>query len=288
LLQFHNSMSHKKYRAEHNCLNCGAVVENKFCSNCGQENLELKENFFHLAGHVIGDFFHYDSKFFRSVIPLFTKPGFLTKEYWEGRRVHYIHPLRLFFFVTIIFMISTGYFYNRFGKKIQNEIVYVSPDTTKLNPSLSSEEKAKKIEDQKIEEEKAKTVLYSGMDKFFSQLKYISFFMLPIYALIFKVLYRRKKGLYVDHLVYILHLQSFAYILIGVALLIPFIFPDSLSWVRRTTLLLILIYMIFSLRTLYHQGWFKTILKSVIATMSMVLLMGLVMGLYMVSALIIN
>src|SRR5688500_15873267 len=104
-------MSHKKYRAETNCLNCGAEILGKFCHRCGQENIDTHQNFFHLTWHFISDYLHFDSKFFRSVVPLFTRPGFLTKEYWEGRRVPYILPLRLFFFVTIIFMISTGYFY---------------------------------------------------------------------------------------------------------------------------------------------------------------------------------
>src|SRR3954467_15567727 len=104
-------MSHKNYRQETNCLNCGAEVTGKFCSNCGQENLETKENFFHLVGHFISDYFHFDSQLFRSLIPLFTKPGFLTQEYWAGRRTRYIHPLRLFFFVTIVFVLSTNAFY---------------------------------------------------------------------------------------------------------------------------------------------------------------------------------
>src|SRR5436190_13319548 len=115
-------MSHKKYRSETTCLNCGTEVSKKFCPECGQENLETRENFFHLVGHFVSDYFHFDSKFFRSLAPLFAKPGFLTKEYWQGRRVHYIHPLRLFFFVTIIFMISTTVFYKQFGAEMKSRM----------------------------------------------------------------------------------------------------------------------------------------------------------------------
>src|SRR5688572_9202177 len=98
-------MSHKKYREEKNCLNCGAEVSGKFCQNCGQENVEQRDNFLHMVGHFISDYLHFDSKFFRSLVPLIIKPGFLTKEYWEGKRTRYIPPLRLFFFVTILFVL---------------------------------------------------------------------------------------------------------------------------------------------------------------------------------------
>src|SRR5688500_1590968 len=106
-------MSHKKYRAETNCLNCGTEVLGRFCQNCGQENIEIKENFFHMVTHVMGDFFHFDSKFFRSLKPLFIKPGFLTREFWDGKRMQYIHPLRLFFFVTIVMVIIANAYYKK-------------------------------------------------------------------------------------------------------------------------------------------------------------------------------
>jgi hypothetical protein len=34
------------YRKEKYCLNCGAEVSDKYCSRCGQANVEHKESFF--------------------------------------------------------------------------------------------------------------------------------------------------------------------------------------------------------------------------------------------------
>ncbi|MCO4799896.1 MAG: DUF3667 domain-containing protein, partial [Colwelliaceae bacterium] len=42
----------------------------------------------------------------RTLFPLIFKPGFLTNEYIAGRRVHYVPPLRLYLFISIIFFIS--------------------------------------------------------------------------------------------------------------------------------------------------------------------------------------
>src|SRR5690242_461635 len=185
-------MSHKNYRSEKTCLNCGTEVTNKFCPECGQENLETRENFFHLLGHFISDYFHFDSKFFRSLIPLFTKPGFLTKEYWQGRRVHYIHPLRLFFFITILFMISITAFYKQFGHKMKERMVTktITYDSTEFS-GLNAQQREAKLKELTIGNDRRMKKMAAGIDDFFGFLKYVTFFLLPVYALTFKILYRR-------------------------------------------------------------------------------------------------
>jgi hypothetical protein len=93
----------KHYRSDKTCLNCGKTVPDKFCSNCGQENIELKEDFLHMAIHSIGHYFHFESKFFSSIVPLFTKPGFLTKEYFAGKRASHLNPISMYIFISILF-----------------------------------------------------------------------------------------------------------------------------------------------------------------------------------------
>jgi len=265
-------MSHKKYRAESDCLNCGAEVIDKFCHRCGQENVDTRENFFHLVGHFISDYLHFDSKFFRSLIPLFSKPGFLTRQYWEGKRVRYIHPLRLFFFVTIIFMISTSYFYHRFGDQLKRAMVHSDNLGGKYDSAYiaNATDSAKvEIKRQMETENRQVTKLHAGVDLVFTNLKYVTFFLLPVYAFVFKMLYLRRRKFYVDHLVYAMHLQTFVYCLFGLLLVLPFIFSIPLDLIRRIALVAIFIYIGFSLHYLYKQTWWKTLLKSIIATFSL-------------------
>src|SRR5690606_16137204 len=93
----------KHYRSDKTCLNCGKTVPDKYCSNCGQENLELKEDFLHMAIHSVGHYFHFEAKFFNSLVPLFTKPGFLTKEYFAGKRASHLNPISMYIFISILF-----------------------------------------------------------------------------------------------------------------------------------------------------------------------------------------
>ena len=98
-------MGHKHYRIKKDCLNCGATVEDNFCTICGQENLELKEPFWHFIGHSISHYFHFDSKFFNTLIPLLTKPGQLTLDYIAGKRAIYLHPVSMYIFVSIVYFL---------------------------------------------------------------------------------------------------------------------------------------------------------------------------------------
>ena len=98
-------MSHLKERKEKSCLNCNAVVDGKYCSVCGQENLEPQESLWHLIGHFFNDITHFDGKFFSSVKYVITKPGFLTAEYVRGRRMSYLNPVRFYVFTSFLFFL---------------------------------------------------------------------------------------------------------------------------------------------------------------------------------------
>ncbi len=98
-------MSHLKERKEKSCLNCNAVVNGKYCSICGQENLEPQESLWHLIVHFFNDITHFDGKFFSSLKYVFTKPGFLTGEYVRGRRTSYLNPVRFYVFTSFVFFL---------------------------------------------------------------------------------------------------------------------------------------------------------------------------------------
>jgi hypothetical protein len=97
----------KHLREDKSCLNCNATVEEKFCSRCGQENVEPKESLGHLVSHFFADLTHYDSKFYVTIKDLLFKPGFLTKEYLSGKRATYLHPIRMYMFISLLYFLVT-------------------------------------------------------------------------------------------------------------------------------------------------------------------------------------
>ncbi|WP_129715742.1 DUF3667 domain-containing protein [Pedobacter sp. SYP-B3415] len=116
-------MSGGKYRKEHNCLNCGEHVEKHYCSNCGQPNIELKEPFWHFISHSIGHYFHFDSKFFQTLVPLLTKPGQVTLDYIAGKRARYLPPVSMYIFVSIVYflIVPQAENHNQTKKQVKSE-----------------------------------------------------------------------------------------------------------------------------------------------------------------------
>ncbi len=86
------------------CQNCHIPLkkEQKYCGNCGQESLGNKYSFLVILKDFIGGLFNLDSKIWRTPISLF-KPGFLTAEFFKGRRARYTKPGRLLLFVLLFY-----------------------------------------------------------------------------------------------------------------------------------------------------------------------------------------
>jgi hypothetical protein len=82
----------------------------------------MKESFGHMLNHAVSDYFHFDYQFFHTLRPLFLKPGYLTNEYLLGRRAQYLHPVKMYIFISLVFFVI---FFQ--GKK--QEVVHVKEST---------------------------------------------------------------------------------------------------------------------------------------------------------------
>ncbi len=100
-------MSHSHTRKEKICLNCGAEpLHDRYCHHCGQENVEPKQSFWHLITHFFNDVTHFDGKFFITLKYLLFRPGFLSSEYVQGKRMAYLDPVRMYLFISAAFFIA--------------------------------------------------------------------------------------------------------------------------------------------------------------------------------------
>ena len=84
------------------CGNCGTELLGETCYRCGQPTKGLVRQFSSIIGDFLDTVLNIDTRVFRTLGPLIVKPGFLTQEYFSGRRIRYVSPVRLFFFLAVL------------------------------------------------------------------------------------------------------------------------------------------------------------------------------------------
>jgi len=92
------------------CLNCSAPLQGPYCHNCGQPDRNFIRFFPKVLWDMINEAFDFDSKIFRTLLPLLLFPGRLSMEYIAGRRARYVNPLRLYIVLSVVFFISISLF----------------------------------------------------------------------------------------------------------------------------------------------------------------------------------
>lgn len=89
------------------CANCGTTLAGAYCHACGQhDSASHPATLGHLAHELTHELLHVDGKIWRTAVALFTRPGALTKAYWEGRRVGWIGPFRVFLLAAALHAIA--------------------------------------------------------------------------------------------------------------------------------------------------------------------------------------
>jgi hypothetical protein len=92
------------------CLNCNVTLEGeeKYCPECGQRNNVNQLNFKLVLDEFFGDIFEYDSRLWRTVVPLILKPGKVAYEFILGKRKHFVNPFRTYLTASLIFFLIYG------------------------------------------------------------------------------------------------------------------------------------------------------------------------------------
>ncbi len=84
------------------CANCSAPMQGEFCHACGQSIHSVLKPMHHMVEETVETVLHVDGRIVHTLPRLLLKPGFLTLEYFAGRRVRYVAPFRLMFVLCLL------------------------------------------------------------------------------------------------------------------------------------------------------------------------------------------
>lgn len=322
-------MSKSSIRKDKTCLNCGAEVEDRYCTHCGQENKNPQETVRHFITHFVSDVLHIEGNFWSTLKTLFARPGKLSQEYVIGRRMKYLNPVKMYLFTSFIFfflffstndideadfttsitsskLLSANSMDSaRFaaftatlnsGKPMSRAEFEVYKDSTlkidsftwDSNKYKSIEEydsliKAGAVKDSWIKQKRIRKQIFItekygpyGSSQFmkdfllslvhsFPQILFIS---LPLIALLFQMLYiRKKKYYYVAHAIFTLHFYITFFIVMLLSTVVDFIedtWSLSFGWIHFGLFIGIWVYLYFAMLRFYQQSKVKTFFKLLI------------------------
>lgn len=316
------------------CENCVANMSGPYCAQCGQHAVDYRRSFGRVLVDALDSFLNWDSRFFATIGWLLVRPWKLTIDFLAGKRVRYVHPLRLYLLVSIVFFFVVNFGAKRIHtgphKLTEKDRAELAADLNKENlppeardalqslvnepspppapnvsasplepsppaaPSVSPERPKKRTygkvgdrpfvlfdEDgtkpstpfekwleshakEKLGEHGTKAALFIAT--LFSNLPYMMLCCIPLFALVLKLLYVRRRIFYIDHLIYALHIHAFFYLgtmlTVFATIGLHYIGHGALvGWMIAILWIAFAVQIFLSVRRVYRQSWLMSLFK---------------------------
>lgn len=284
-----------------------------YCYNCGQENHDKRVTVGMLVQDLFREQWTLDNKGWRSLKMLLTKPGFLTLEFMDGKRVNYSRPLRIYLFVSFVYFLLSSIIpqvpppssdnenqslnlgnhedgvdriatkWDSLSEASRREDVVISMYADDDSVNLDKLDPVNRFlydRQQVLNTEIGRERLRIAMEDNFPILLFV---LIPVLAFYFFLFFYRKDYFYVDSFVFALHVQTAGVLIWIIGLLISALFYfDGLIVVEW---LLVLSYTFISAKRVYQFLWVGNFLRFIGVILLHTITTTIMVGLYLLSLL---
>lgn len=240
-----------------NCKNCNTNFEGNFCNNCGEKVVRVGDfALMKIGSQALDSITHLDSKLYKTVKLLLFYPGKLSTNYIEGIRIPYMKPFQIFIISNIIFFLifsnddlfkvpSSYFFLESFdGLKILEKVRGISTETGLNETEIAN--------------------LYDHASTNFA--KGLLVFLIPLIALVGKLLNYKQKMEFGKHLIFATHFFTFVLSLFAISSLFFALVSDH--FYRKLFLIpiamAILIYYALALKNFYNNKISIAFMKGIV------------------------
>jgi hypothetical protein len=297
------------------CRNCGAVAPGTYCPACGQETSLALPTVRTLLREAAGRYVAFDGRMWRTLIGL-CRPGFLTLEYFAGRRRRYIRPARLF----LVFSIGLFALLRFVGGPEHLLGPGLSPaESASGNPTSAGRAKPGSGDIQALDDAATGSTELSTLfgdeawleplrehaaqfnrlprkeqaEQIFSGVlrygPYAMFALLPLFALLLKIVYvgrarrypLRPRG-YTAHLVFGAHNHAFVFLAVALLVLLP------RGTVRTALIIWVMANVLLSMRVVYGGRWSGVIARAAVISLVYLVIFSMVVAGLVVAAILLR
>jgi hypothetical protein len=239
------------------CPNCGSRSVGRYCSSCGQKADPVAPTLGYFMREIVGELLNVDGKIFRSLRLLLTRPGFLTRELFAGRRASYVSPIRLYLTASIIMFALAA-----FGTFDGNVEFTADP-----GEAVDAAEGRNEI-----------------MAELNARLPQVMFVLVPLFAALIMLLRRGSGHTYPQHLYFALHVHAAWFFANSVDSLFEAMgpVPYLTAGVDSATELYMVVYLVAAFWRTYGTTFFGALWRALIAG---VLYLAAIIGTFMAIAL---
>ncbi|MFM2269276.1 MAG: hypothetical protein RL757_2717 [Bacteroidota bacterium] len=283
------------------CPNCHTVfaeTHTNYCAHCGQENHTHKLPVKHFVMELIEAFTHFDTKFLATFKDLVLHPGLVIQKFNANKRARYVPPIRIYVFTSFAFFLILALSVNKKVEKAAVKITHTIQGesagqislmnktqlTARINedlkalPNLSNAaidsvlraEKVKtdwintRILNSVIKLEKGELTIADLYKKFIKSSSYAIFILMPLFALLLMLFYRKRNYFYSEFLVFSIYYHTFVFGVFGILMTLNGLFDVDMDYIFSFLAFSMFLYLGMALKRVFADSMLKTAIKAVL------------------------
>lgn len=271
---FANRKRKKRIPVRSRCRNCEAELIGRYCHRCGQDLFAGSNNSLgEIIYNSLDSIFAWDNKVFRTLKYLVFYPGKLTKEFIAGRVIRYVYPMKLFWFITLIFFAILSFSYlgereksREEAGKAASEKVEAKTEGIDAPPAEVVQEDSSfdsKIEEmvKRAEEKEGKGADQKVKEKLQEISPYSMLILIPFFAFLLQLFFRKHTGYYAGQVIFAFHFHAFTFLLFTLLIVLNYFLPQFEKQIDQAYFLIPAIYFIIALYVVYRPKIFSLLWK---------------------------
>ena len=162
---------------------------------------------------------------------------------------------------------------------LKNDSIFMADiDSAASTKSIRKARRRKRLREGAIEALTNKTIF---LQNFYRTISYVLFLLMPVFALLLKLLYVRRRVFYIEHLMFSINMHSFMLLVFSMLIILGLIIKENNNYIAFM-FILVPVYFTAGMKRFYRQSLWKIILKEMILAgmYGIILLISLLVTMY--------